>query len=87
MTDEPFRALFGHPAIKPMETDGCGSSARRYALRMDGDDGDGGDHSPPVSAFGETSFVKEDTDGRVIGIDRSHDVPVGANLSLGEMFE
>ena len=44
-------------------------------------------HYAPLSAFGETSFVKVDTDGRVFGIDRSHDVPVGANLSLEEMFE
>jgi len=42
---------------------------------------------PPVSAFGETSFVREDVDGRVVGIDRSRNVPTGGTFLLGDMFE
>ena len=43
--------------------------------------------TPPVSAFGETSFVREDTAGQVVGIDRSHTIPIGATLSVAGMFK
>jgi hypothetical protein len=42
-------------------------------------------HMPPISAFGETSFVREDADGRIVGIDRSRNVPTGGTFLLGEM--
>ena len=43
--------------------------------------------TPPVSAFGETSFVREDAEGQVVGIDRSHIVPSEITLSVAGMFK
>lgn len=43
-------------------------------------------HVPPVSAFGEVSFVRENATGQVVGIDRTHQLPSGAVLAIGGMF-
>jgi hypothetical protein len=43
--------------------------------------------APPIAAFGETSFIREDAQGRIVGVDRSRTVPSGATLNIAGMFK